>query len=83
MKITNPIKWGFDPRIAKTCRVLKSERGRIIWGAIKTGHIVDQYFNDNCLALLRTINKKSPKDAQDLLSMAARCGLSCFGRKCS
>jgi hypothetical protein len=80
MKISNPMKWGFDPRNEKCCRVLKSEKGRIIWGSIRGRHIVDQYFDGNCLKLLKLINDKPPKDVDMLWSQANGCGLGVFGK---
>lgn len=74
------MEWGFDPRTNKGHLVLKSELGRIIWGGIKTNHIVDQYFNDNCYALLKRIKKTPPENVESLISMAYGCNLGGYGR---
>lgn len=80
MKITNPLKWAFDPRTKDLHPIFKSEKGRIIFGSIKSQHITDQYFHDNCYSFLKIINKKFPKNPKKLVSLANYCGLGCYGR---
>ena len=81
MKVCNPIKWGFDPRTSTFHPVLSTETGRIIWGAIRMGHIVDQYFSDQVLRLVDKITERFPDDPGDLRRMAEGAGLGAYATK--
>jgi len=74
------IKWGFDPRINPFHPVLSTEAGRIVGGGIKTQHIVDQYFNDNCQNFVNAVTKDMPKDAKELYIHAQNHGLGAYGK---
>jgi len=51
MKIPEEIRWGFDVE-ASAIPVLKIPKGRLLWGILRSNHIVDQYFSDGCLEFI-------------------------------
>lgn len=55
------VKFAFDPYKSDnpTIRaVFQDDIAQIIWCAIKRNHLVDQYFNDNCIGLAKTLRLK-------------------------
>lgn len=72
------IKWGFDPR-SSAIPALSTERGRLVWGAIRSCHIVDQHFNDACASFVERISQQMPETAESLYSAAYAHGLGMFG----
>lgn len=80
MKLPNPIRWGFSPNKSKK-PILKTLKGRILWGGIKTQHITDQYFDGACEKLLRMFNdNEAPShDAHGLYALARKAGLGGYG----
>lgn len=55
------VKFSFDPFKSENPAiraVFEDKLAQIIWCAIKRNHIVDQYFNENCLRLADELRKK-------------------------
>ncbi len=79
MQIPRVIRWGFDPD-KSTLEVLKQPDSRLIWGILRTGHIVDQDFNGDIAALVQSLRDDPPANAEALASRAwDRFGLYGFG----
>lgn len=78
MNFPSVIRWGFDP--AKSgIPVLGTTLGRLVWGGIRTNHIVDQHFNANCLSFVTAIAESKPESVDRLVILARRHGLHMFG----
>ena len=80
-KFPTELKWSFDPRTNPFHPVLSIEAGRIVWGGIKTQHIVDQYFNDSCQSFVKAVLEAKPKDAKELYVHAQHHLLGAYGTK--
>lgn len=77
--IPRVIKWGFDPG-ASDITVLRTQRGRDVWGAIRVNHMVDQNFNGQVQAFLDDLDANGlPEDAEQLYKRASLYSLHFFG----
>lgn len=59
MKVPGTITWGFDPDKSEV-PVLRIPQGRLLWGILRSNHIVSQYFNDDCLAFINSFLSRPP-----------------------
>jgi hypothetical protein len=78
MKLSNPITWGFDPEKSDLL-VLANSKARKVWAAIKARHLVDQYFDDDCLAFALAIDRTQTSSTPELIKLATRHRLHFYG----
>lgn len=81
MNIPKEIKWGFDPH-ASNIAALKTRTGRLVWGVIRTNHIVDQHFNDHVEAFVNAyhLNEKAMfGQISEFIKLASLHELDVFG----
>lgn len=81
MNIPTEIKWGFDPSLSNI-EALKTRTGRLVWGIIRSKHIVDQHFNDQVEAFQTAyhLNEKAMfGHIDEFIKLARRHGLDVFG----
>ena len=69
----------FDPKEAggEIKKIFRDDLARTLWLAVKSGHVVSQYFNSMCTEYARVIRKakqKSPLTARQLLHILSGVG---------
>lgn len=79
-KAPEKLVFSFDPRTSAVIG-LSDEKFKIIWGCIKTGHIVDQYFNGHVQKLVDCLNDEMPGNYDQFKMMVGSSGLSTYGNK--
>ena len=69
--IKNPVELKFDPLDDKTTKEVKAifenRLARTLWMGIKQGHIVDQYFEKQCLNVSEIFEKLGVPDTPEKL----------------
>ena len=78
MNIPRVIRWGFDPRRSKNPG-LATPQGRLMYGVIRAGHIVDQHFNRRFQAFADAVVKQMPASGVELADLAREHGLRAIG----
>jgi hypothetical protein len=82
LSINEEITLGFDPAESsdkKVREIFSNKTAYILWCLIKTQHIVSQYFNENVLAVAKTIEEKKPENYRNFMQIINSSPLSGFG----
>ena len=81
MKVPTKVVFAFDYE-KSSIPALADKMGLILWGVIRTNHIVSQYFNDNVMDVVHRIEKEEPKDYAVFKNIITTSGLHIFGTIC-
>jgi hypothetical protein len=80
MKAPETVAFAFDPD-KSDIPALANRIGRILWACIRSGHIVDQYFNDQVLDMAEWIDKDKPSNYETFVKMINMSHLNRFGTR--
>jgi len=81
MKAPTKVVFAFDPD-ESNIPALADRVGKILWGCIKTQHIVSQHFNGNVQDVALRIAEQKPKVYEEFKNIIVRSGLNIFGTHC-
>jgi len=76
MKCPEKVIFAFDIRMIS---LLQNKTALILWACIKTGHITNQYFNDNVEAVAEAVDKMPERTYENFKGIIQRSALHVFG----